>query len=127
MRNLNVTSNVIAMFYNSTISSAINYANTVFYGSLTNQLRNELSRPWKICKKILSDSANLSENVTLYNEKLNKQATKITSDETHPYIQNIRISPVVIDSEFPTYAPTDSKTHLRRILFVLSIYQEAEI
>ena len=93
MSKLNVTSSIIALFYNSVISSALNYANTIFYGSLTNQLRYELSRPWKICKKLLSDSANLTENETLYHDNLIKHATKIIKDETHPYTYRIFASP----------------------------------
>ena len=85
MRKLNVSSNVIALFFNSTISSVINYANTAFYDLLSNHLQEDLNRPRKICKKLLDDSHDEPvQNSVVYKDKVIKMADKIMKDPNHP-------------------------------------------
>ena len=85
MRKLNVSSNVISLFYNSTIYTVLSYANIAFYDMLPTYLKHDLNRPRNICRKLVNNEFyELSDNSTLYKLKSFKTATKIIKDSTHP-------------------------------------------
>ena len=56
MRKLNVSSDIIAGFYNSSVASILSYSLPCFYGFLSNQLKNVLDRPYRKSCKIVDKS-----------------------------------------------------------------------
>ena len=90
MKKLKVDCNIMVLFYNATIASILMYAGAAFYGMLTKQTRNILSKPMKVCKRLLLNEYQnqLDSNENLYNQQLKQLANKIVNDELHPLSTN---------------------------------------
>jgi hypothetical protein len=95
MKNLNVNSDIIAMFFNSTIPSILMYASTAFYGMITKYLKSELDRPRKTCDRLLSKkySDTLYDNTDLHKEKTLKMANKVIMGSQHPLKSDFVLMP----------------------------------
>ena len=59
LNTLKVDANIMTMFYNSAISTILNYCNVAFFHHLNSQTKNVLNRPRKkSCKLIKEDNKN---------------------------------------------------------------------
>ena len=95
MKKLKVSSSIIAMFYNSTISSVLGYAMVSYYELLPKYLKSELDRPLNNCQKLIGENSNttLHSNEKLYKTQTIKLAEKIMSDSNHPLHQDYQMLP----------------------------------
>jgi hypothetical protein len=84
MVKLNVEPNIVALFFNSTITPVLNYAFLAFHSLIPQYCKNELDKPRKICKRLTRNSYALTENSDDYKQRARKQAIKILNDKSHP-------------------------------------------
>ena len=83
MNKLKVQTNIIHLFYNTIISSMINYCSVSFYNNLSKQLQKQLDRPRAVCKRI-AKNCELKNYKDIYEEKLMVWTKKVLNDHTHP-------------------------------------------
>ena len=84
LNSLNVNTNIITLFYNSTISLVLNYCIIAFYHVLSSQLKNFLNRPWKRACKITKDNrVKIIEHSILCTANVAAMTAKIMNDESH--------------------------------------------
>jgi hypothetical protein len=81
---LNVNSELIVSFFNTVILPVLMYASAAFFSLLTKQLKLELSRPNRICERLLKRKYVIDENDTYYANCVMNLANKIKQDDTHP-------------------------------------------
>lgn len=96
MRKLNVNPEIIAMFYNVTISPVINYACVTFYDLLTMYLKHVLDKPRRTCAKLLVNANtvnNLFENTQIYEDSLYRFGKSIMKDLSHPLNGEFKMLP----------------------------------
>ena len=80
------------IFYKAILESLIRYGITAWFGNLTVQLKNRLANMHKTAMKIIGKKQYESiEN--LYNQSVMTQATKISSDPTHPLSSEYELLP----------------------------------
>ena len=84
MRSIKVSPHIIAMFYNATIPSVLMYTGVAFYGMLTQALKEDLHRPYRICEKIAGPDCQLQDNETIHNKRLKSMTDNVMRDDNHP-------------------------------------------
>ena len=95
MARINVKPNIMAMFYNSTISSVLAYSNIAFYDLLPKYVKYDMDGPRRSCEKLLKgrNDINLCENDKLFADKAVKVAKKIMKDDKHPLHEEFTLLP----------------------------------
>ena len=83
LRRIGICSDLIAMFYNATVPCVLLYNSAAFYGLLTQALKKDLNRPYKLCGKI-ADSSLIQCNELIYNKRGQSLAKNILKDSDHP-------------------------------------------
>ena len=81
LNTLKVDANIMTMFYNSTISTVLNYCH-----HLNRQTKNVLNRPRKKACKLIKEvnKNNIIEHSVLCNSKALSMTKKILIDDCHP-------------------------------------------
>ena len=83
MKKVNVSSDIIAMFYNATVPSVLLYASVAFFGLTSAALKKEMARPYKICKKIIGQVSLINDNDTLAQRHMLGMTQRLINDPTH--------------------------------------------
>ena len=81
MRNLQVCPDIIALFFNATVPSVLMYAGVAFYQMLTQKLKKDLDRPYRICSKFLT---NCLDNNSIYYKRMLSMGQYLMKDRDHP-------------------------------------------
>jgi hypothetical protein len=92
MKQLKVSPDIMALFYNATIASVIMYACAAFYALLTKQNCNVLHKPLRVSRRLLG-SDKLCTNEQLYNLQLSQLTSNIVNDISHPLHDNFVMLP----------------------------------
>lgn len=81
---LNVKDDLIISFFKTVISPVLMYACVAFFGLLSKQLKDELSRPNRVCRRMLKRQYVIDDNDSYYAECVASLTNKIMQDSTHP-------------------------------------------
>ncbi len=91
LRNFNVDSRFMKIFYSSFIESVLTFSFICWLGSLTLKNRNRLGHIVRICSKIAG--LNLDELSLLFKTRATKKAQTILDDCTHPLFAEYKLLP----------------------------------
>lgn len=81
---LNVKHDIVTMFFNATVIPTVTYGCSAFYNMLTQDYRNKLCKPCKICGRMLKKNPKIVNVSDVYENSLIKTATNIIRDISHP-------------------------------------------
>ena len=84
LRKLNVNSNIIIGFYNSTIVSVLSYSVITFYEMLPDYAKYDLEQARRVCSKFVGNKNDLMRIEDIYRQRTVSMANKIMKDPKHP-------------------------------------------
>ena len=95
LRKLNVDLAILVLFYNTTISSVLSYACSIFYAILTVELRETLEKPERLCIRFAGTAGkdSISTVKGCYRSKITKMGKNIADDTSHPLNKYINLLP----------------------------------
>jgi hypothetical protein len=91
LKRFNVSSKILATFYNSTIASSLTYGISVWGGACTNASNARLQRLLRTCRRVIGEDIDSIKDI--YHARTLKLCNKILKDQRHPLHSNFNLLP----------------------------------